>query len=168
MSLGYRRFVTVVLGLALQKAAGAQRLATAPIDSGTVIRMHLANAQTVRGRLLQTFTPSTSALTFCRYPGTPCATLSDPHVQTVPALQVTGLDVAQGTHLVKGAMIGGAIGGLLAFVYFQFGHGLCDTSRCISETDRGALGAFGLGLGLGVAFGSQSVKWRPVGWRPGP
>ena len=35
MSLRYARFVTVVLALTLHKAAGAQRLATASIDSNS-------------------------------------------------------------------------------------------------------------------------------------
>jgi hypothetical protein len=160
MGFRVRSLAPVVLALALQKTAGAQRLATAPIDSGTVIRMHLGNAKTVRGRLLQTFTPSSSTLTFCRYPGTPCANLSDQHVDSLPASRITCLDVAHGNHLLNGVVIGGltslAVAGALILTFGQ----LCDATNCAESNRRVALGTIALGVGLGVAFGSQSVRWR--------
>ena len=159
MGFSVRSQVLVVLALALQNAAGAQRLATAPIDSGTVIRMHVANAAAVRGRLLRTFTPSSSTLTFCRYPGAPCANLSDQHVDSLPASQVTRLELAHSNHLLKGALIGGAAAAPIGWLWWQFA-GICDESACVTRVHRGAVGIVAFGIALGMLFGSQSVGWR--------
>jgi hypothetical protein len=50
-----RHFVPLALALALSRAGVTQQLVTAPVDSGTLIRMHLSKTKSVRGRLPQTF-----------------------------------------------------------------------------------------------------------------
>ncbi len=157
-----RVLLALVVALTTPGVATPQEPGAAALDSGTLVRMHLRSGEAVRGRLLQTFRPSDATLTFCRYPGTPCATLSDARVDKMPAAHVEQIDVAHGTHWIRGALIGGVVGGLLAMFYIQLGHGLCDDSACEAESARYGRAAFALALGLGVAFGSQSVGWRPA------
>ncbi len=152
--------VALVLVAAIRAPAWAQQVGTVPIDSGTVVRIRLSARQSVRGRLLQTFRPSDPTLTFCRYPGTPCSGLSDARVDRIPAADVEQIEVAHGTHWIKGALIGGVVGGLLAMFYIQAGHAFCDDSACEAASARYGRTAFALALGVGVAFGSQSVGWR--------
>ena len=96
--------VPVALMLMVSRASATQ-FVTDPIDSGTVIRLTLSRSESVDGRLLQTFTSSSSALTFCRYPGLRCATLSDPRVQVVPAAQVIWVKVAGRTNIATGVIL---------------------------------------------------------------
>ena len=154
--------IIIVLLLALRTRAGAQGLRTVPIDSGTLVRLHVSNHQSVRGRLLQPLSPATANLIFCRYPGTPCTAFSDPRVETIPGAQVARLDVATGSHWVRGGLIGAAVGAALGGVFIALGNGLCDTADCKSSSRRAALGPLALGIGIGVLFGSASIVWRPA------
>lgn len=161
MRLWARGVVVFTLTAGIPGVAEAQRLPTTPLDSGTLIRAHLASGETVRGRLLRTVMPSSSVLTFCRYPATPCASLFDQHVDSLPASQVTRLDVAHGNHLLKGALIGGAAAAPFGWVWWEFA-GLCEESGCKTEVRRAAVGMVVFGVALGMLFGSQSVGWRPA------
>ena len=160
MQVSMKGFVTVVFFLT--RAAGAQQLATSTIDSGTLVRAHLAGAGSVRGRLLKRFAPGSSVLTFCHYPGTPCVGLADPSVQTLPSTQVTQLDVAHGNNWLTGGVVGGLAGGIVGILGIAFAHGICDDSDCTASADRSALGALAVGIGLGLAFGFASAEWRPA------
>ena len=140
----------------------AQRLPPASLDSGTLVRIHLSSTHSVRGRLLKDFNASSAAFTFCPYPAPPCAGTADSRIATIPLDQVIGYDRAIGTHWDRGIVIGGlagaALGGLFVAAYSE----LCDTSSCRGEAWRGFAIPFTLGLGLGAAFGSASIKWGPA------
>jgi hypothetical protein len=140
----------------------AQRLPTAPLDSGTLVRMHLSPTEAVRGRLVKDFTPSSSAFTFCPYPASPCASATDTRISTIPASQVTSIDKAVGTHVGRGLAIGGFIGAALGGLFLEAYSQLCDTSSCRAQAWRGFAVPFALGLGFGAAFGSASIRWGAV------
>jgi hypothetical protein len=149
MRLSARSFVPVALALTICRAGATQQFDTLPIDSGTVTRIDLTWTRPVQGRLLQTFTPSSSVLTFCHYPGPPCATFSDTHAQTVPVVQLIGLEVAHGTHLLKGVLIGGAIS--LPIAFFLYGRATG------SARTRNAFRSSGDWLSVRLAWDSGSV-----------
>lgn len=159
-----RSFVPVALTLTICREATTQQFDSLPIDSGTVTRIHVTRTRPVEGRLLQTFTPSSSALTFCHYPGPSCATLSDQHAQTVPVAQVLGLEVHHGTQPLKGALIGGAVSLPLAWSVGTLSYGACDAGHCLSSSRLAALSVLGLGLGIGAFYGSAWDRWRWVRW----
>jgi hypothetical protein len=151
--------LALVALVALPRVANAQQ--GSPVDSGTVVQFHMAAGTTMRGRLLVPILSSTPTITYCRYPGVPCRTLDDPGVRTVAGPEVAHLDVAAGSHRVRGALIGGAIGAGLAGVGLYVGQ-LCEDSECRASVRRGAAVTVALGLGLGFVFGSTSLRWRPA------
>lgn len=72
-----RRSAITLLVAALTWIPGwAQHLATVPIDCGTLVRMDVSRTESLRGRLLSRFSPSDTILRFCRYPATPCASMT--------------------------------------------------------------------------------------------
>ncbi len=156
-----RSAITGLVGALIWSPARTQQVATVPIDSGTLVRMDLSRTESLRGRLLRKFSPSDTTLTFCRYPATPCASMAGPHVQTLPAAQVTRLEVAQGTHWIEGASLGALIAGTVAALFISTVGQLCEED-CGAWNRKFALGTVALGIGVGLAFGSQSVGWRRV------
>lgn len=129
------------------------------IDSGIVVRMHRADAATIRGRLFTPFQPGNTALVYCRYPAAPC--LNAAATESLAVSAIMHLDVAQGSHWKRGALIGGAVGAVLGGLVIAFANGLCDTSSCRSDAKLAALVPLGMGVGLGAAFGSTSLVWKP-------
>jgi hypothetical protein len=83
-------------------------------------------------------------------------------VQAIPAAQVTHLDIAAGSHWVRGGLIGAGVGALVGGFFILLADGLCDTAQCKTSSRRAALAPLGLGFGLGALFGSASVVWRPA------
>lgn len=132
------------------------------LDSGSLVRVHLSTARSIRGRLVTDLSPSNPTLTYCPYPSPPCTTLLDARVRSLPLTQVTGLEVAEGNHWKNGAMIGGLVGLGIGVLVAGEAPGLCDSSACRRTAWRLGLIPFGFGLGLGMAFGSASIKWRPL------
>jgi hypothetical protein len=157
-----RHLIVAALVLFSPSLVVAQRIPTSPLDSGTLVRLHLSPTESVRGRLVTDFTVSSPVFTFCPYPATPCATATDPRISTIPASQVTGIDKAVGTHLGRGLAIGGLLGAALGGLFVEAYSQLCDTSSCRGQAWRGFAVPFALGLGLGGAFGSASVRWGAV------
>jgi hypothetical protein len=153
----------MALTIAMGGVASAQGLPSAPIDSGTLVRLHFVTKQEpMRGRLLETFTPSSLQLTFCRFATNPCASLADPHARTIPATDVERIEVARGNHLLRGAVIGTLVGAAVAGVFIAVANGVCDTSDCEATGKTFALTTIGLSLGIGLLFGSQSLTWKPA------
>ncbi|HUL04494.1 MAG TPA: hypothetical protein VLV16_14835 [Gemmatimonadales bacterium] len=159
------RALRTVVGIAVATAASgtvvAQQHATTRIDSGKVVRIHLMTKASVDGRLVEAFMPASSQLIFCRYPGTPCASATDPHVRTIGVGEVARLEVAQGNHLFKGAVIGTLIGAAVAGSLALVASGACEED-CAEGRERFILSTVGLGLGLGILFGWQSSVWKPA------
>lgn len=149
------RFVTLLL-LLVPGVAVAQ---AAPIDSGIVVRMHRTGAATIRGRLFTSFQPGNTTVVYCRYPAAPC--LNAAATESLALADIMHLDVAQGSHWKRGALIGGVVGAALGGLLIAFANGLCETSSCRSDARLGALVPLGMGVGLGAAFGSTSLVWKP-------
>jgi hypothetical protein len=150
--------LALVALVALPAVVAAQQ--SSPVDSGTVVRFQMATGATMRGRLLMPIRPSSPTITYCRYPGVPCRTGDDPGVRTVDGPQVAHVHVADGSHWVRGGVIGGAIGAALGGAAISFANGICDTSDCRATGRRFAATTVALGLGLGIVFGSTSLRWR--------
>jgi hypothetical protein len=158
-----RSALIVLLAFPLFGPASAQRLGTAPLDSGTLIRIHLATMQIVRGRLLEPFQPTISpALVFCSYPRSPCRSTTEPPAKSIPVSQVTTLDVATGSHWLKGGLIGAGVGAVVGGAFIILANGLCDTSNCRSSGPPTAVSLTIGGFALGALFGSSSPRWSPV------
>lgn len=156
----------VAVRLALVALVALPAVATAQqgggVDSGTVVRFQMATGGTMRGRLLRPIRASSPTITYCRYPGVPCRTRDDSGMRTVEGPQVAHVDVADGSHWVVGGVIGGAIGAAFGGAAIAFANGICDTDACRASGRRGAAVTVALGLGLGMAFGSTSLRWRPA------
>jgi hypothetical protein len=152
--------VTLVALVAFPGVATAQQ--DRSLDSGTVVRFQMAPGAAVRGRLLIPIRSTTPSITYCRYPGVPCRSLDDPGVRTLDRSQIAHVDVADGSHWQRGALIGGAIGAALGVMGLYLANGLCDTDDCLASGRRGAAVTVALGLGLGMLFGSTSLRWRPA------
>jgi hypothetical protein len=161
-SRGWVAFLVVLIALLSRPGSAiAQELARTPIDSGTLVRMHLSETESARGRLLRTFSQGSASLTYCQYPtATPCSSLTDTRAHTIDASQLLAIEVADGTHLARGLVIGGLIGTAIGVVYAGLEGGLCE-SNCADPAVAIAAGA-GWGLALGALFGSQSTRWKPA------
>ena len=163
-----RFFITALISLLPFTPAAAQQLGSAPLDSGTLVRINISTGHPVRGRLLEPFHPSASpALVFCSYPGSPCISRTEPHAQVMPVTQITTLEMATGTHWLKGGLIGAGIGAVLSGVLVYLAIGNCDNTGCHSSGHRtgvrlAAAGVTALGFGLGASIGDSSPRWRPT------
>ena len=161
MSYSLRSYLLVLASFAASTSASAQQVGTVPLDSGTLIRISTTAGGAVRGRLLERFQPSlSSTLVFCAYPRSPCLSRTDPHVQSLSIAEVSTLDIAAGSHWLKGGSIGAGIGAGLGVFFIYLNNGLCDTSECRSAGPRTALGLTLFGFGLGALFGASSPRWK--------
>jgi hypothetical protein len=138
----------------------AQDRAGQLLDSGRVVRVHLAAGRTAVGKLLIPFTPTSATLRYCAYKSPGCRNSLD-LVHEIPADSIVALDVRVGTHALRGAVIGGLVGTALTAWVVALADGL-------SENDSGVNGApVSIGIALptavGGAFGSASPKWKRVG-----
>ena len=152
------RTMVAVAGLCLGTAtyAAAQDRAPAVLDSGSVVRVHLASGGPAVGRLLIPFTPASPSLRYCAYKSPGCRTSSD-FIHEVPRDSIVALDVRSGSHGGKGALIGAGIGAGLAL----FTASLADNGVPGGAWSFAALGAADGAL-VGWLFGSMSPRWRPV------
>src|SRR6266850_3363411 len=146
--------------LASRGLAAQESVVRAPIDSGTLIRMHPATGAPVRGRLFQPLGPTSSLVRFCRYPAPPCTNPTDSSaIQRLPVTSIVRLEVQRGNRWEHGAAIGGLIGGVLGSLLGSLANGLCDSTSCGPSTGEYVfLGAIGVGA-FGALIGSGSPKW---------
>jgi len=163
MSSPVRLSVALLASLVPYTPLAAQQVGAAPLDSGTLIRITMLSGGAVRGRLLEPFQPSTSStLVFCSYPGSPCISKTEPHVQSVPSTTIATLEIGAGSHWLKGGLLGAGVGAALGGFFVYLANGLCDTSACRSSAPRTAFGLTAFGFGLGALFGSSSPRWKPA------
>lgn len=157
-----RLFIPILTSVVAVAPLKAQQVGSIPLDSGTLVRITLLHGHAVRGRLLEPFQPSASpAFVFCSYPAAPCMSRTDSHVQSVPTMEVTALEVAAGSHWLKGGLIGAGIGTALGGGADYLCRGLSDSPSECSHASVIILGAL-WGFGLGALFGSTSPRWIPA------
>lgn len=137
--------------------AGAQVPISAPIDSGALIRVHLAAGEPVLGRLLTRLEPASTEIAICRYPGGVCTATWAPGRTILPAVSIARLDVASGTRVGRGIALGGLLGGATGLLagYFAAYMGAQE-----SVDLRAIIGFAALGALLGGGFGSADVEWQ--------
>ena len=162
---------TLTLALACALApiglAAQDSLVHAAIDSGTLVRMHPAAGAPFRGRLVQSLTPSSPFIHFCRNPGPACADPSDTSaVRRVPTASLIALDVQHGTKWASGALwgalIGIAAGKLVSEVVGSVCGGETGNRDCgPSGAEYAALGAVTFGV-IGGFIGGGKPKWSPA------
>lgn len=155
---------TAIAWLALTTLCGSRasaqvRVDTA-IDSGTLVRVRLADSSVVVGRLLTRLVPGATHIELCRYPGRPCFLPPDPARIALPAASAIRIDSAAGTRwrhgLAHGALRGFAVG--LAAKYLA--ESLFPLERPVSLS---AILVFVLaGSVSGGLGGTADVIWRGV------
>jgi hypothetical protein len=153
--------IAAVAGLCLgdTACAAAQDVAPAVLDSGKIVRVHLAAGEPAMGRLLIPFTPASTSLRYCAYKSPGCRSSSE-FAHEVPRDSIVALDVRSGSNRGKGALIGAAIGG---------GLGLATAVMYGAYSDAPGTTGWGfLPLGIidgalvGWIFGSASPQWKRI------
>ncbi len=84
--------------------------------------------------------------------------------QPLPVAQVAEIQVANGTHAGKGAMIGAVIGAALALLSIAVASSGDDSyySPTTGEAVGGVVVFTLIGGGIGALIGSTSTRWKPV------
>jgi hypothetical protein len=137
----------------------AQQHSFVPVDSGKVIRFQAGGVVT-HGRLLMPLTLTSESVAFCRFPGPPCVPPVEPWQvgQLFPAT-LEHLEVQIGNKAVKGAWIGGVLGGATSFLLVSLGGAWCEYD-CPSDMDLvfRAVVNTGIWAGVGALIGSGSPR----------
>jgi len=162
----HARSVVLAMLVALVPAplTAQDSLVHATIDSGTLVRMHPSTGASIRGRLVQPLSPSSTIIRYCRYPAPACTNPADTTaIRSLPTAGIQRLEVQRGSEWFTGALTGGLVGAGLGLLVGAFANGLCeDTSGCGPPTGV-YLGVGALGFGaLGAMIGSGSIKWGPA------
>jgi hypothetical protein len=145
--------------LAAPEAAAAQ--APTVLDSGRIVRAHLAAGAALRGRLLSDYAPGAAQIRFCLYPANPCtATTGTERTIDVPSL--SGLDVQAGSGLKVGAGVGVGLGIALGLLVHAFAEGICDTDSCVPSYPVAIVPPALFFGALGAMIGSTHISWRSV------
>ncbi len=158
--------LAATIGLAVLCLCGTPLAAQRPVisttvDSGTIVRAHLADDE-VTGRVLRGFWPISDSLVLCRYPGNPCTATDSLGRVAIASARLVRLDRRVGTRAGRGAMIGGAIGVALGGMLATFYDANCESSDC-RRTGTVTFALLTLvGAVLGAGFGSGTVLWTPV------
>lgn len=151
-------FFVVALALGCEQAPAQTPPVTQPLDSGTLVRVHLSSGARLRGRLLARFAPTSDRIVFCRYPGNPCADPAAPGIATIPATSVARIDVAAGNRAALGA-VGGALGIVAGAL---LGNATIGAANDTQVGTGGVLVGAALGAVIGALAGSTDIVWRRV------
>ncbi len=166
--------VTALALLAVPAASAQQVLVTRPLDSASVVRLHLVQGSRVEAELVTALSPESGVIVYrppfhrdCGVPRAVCQFRT-------PVTDVRAIEVPHGNHAGRGAVLGAGIGGAfglalgLAFAanqtcvaYPGFGGDYCTKSSAAVVPVTTLVGA-GLGAGLGALFGVGSPEWRPA------
>jgi len=151
-------WILLALALVPVPLAAQASFVTAPVDSGTLVRITPATGAPIRGRLLETFDPGSPALRFCHYPAPECRAPGD----SIASHLVTHLEIQRGNQLVSGAVIGGLIGGVFGVLIGSLAQSLCDSSGCgPTPVEGGVLFALG-GAAVGGIIATAFPRWEPA------
>ena len=133
-----------------------------PLDSGTLVRMTPQAGAPVLGRLVQKFGPASSELRFCRYSGRPCTEAADSGaIRTMPAASLFRLEVQRGTHLQRGALIGGMAGAALTLIAWAEREPCDQGFDCGPSLGRVLVIFTSGGAALGALLGAVTPAWGP-------
>ena len=157
VSSGARFGAALMLALAINGRAQIPASAE-PIDSGTLVRLHLLSDSIVRGRLIGRLVPPAATIVLCRFPGPPCTATTDPGVARWPLASVQQLEVSKGSAVKTGAVIGFLIGLVVGTELGQF----CIDGPCPSAGHAAVhvgLPVAGIFAFIGGAIGDGKVRW---------
>ncbi|MGH7673693.1 MAG: hypothetical protein ACREMV_00350 [Gemmatimonadales bacterium] len=160
-----RRTVVAVASaiLAFARGVAAQEpLVTAPLDRGTVVRLHLFSGATEAVRLVAPFEPASVALTYCPFNARPCGPAPDPLRVTRPAADVERMDVRVGSKAGEGFLIGAALGLALGVASARLSGGLCECRTGSSDDVLYPIAGTLVWGGIGALLGSGSSRWGPA------
>lgn len=152
-----RRFSPLLVLLLAAVPVSAQTPVTA--DSGTLVRMHTA-AGPVVGRLTAGLTATDSVVRFCAYPGPPCDRQGGLEGRRALSRDaISRIELSQGNHGKRGAVIGGVFGALIGGGLGSFAAAMCS---CRSQAVGVVTGGVATGLvfaGIGATLGSGFPRW---------
>ena len=157
MSFGTRIGVALMFALAVNGRAQIPASA-APIDSGTLVRLHLLGDSIVRGRLIGPLVPPESTIVLCRFPGPPCTATTDPGIAMWPLTSVRQLEVSKGSAAKTGVVVGFLIGLVVGTRLGEFClDGPCPSAgHAALHVGLPVAGFFAL---IGGAIGDGKVRW---------
>src|SRR3989475_10788808 len=162
--------VTALALLAVPAAPAQQVLVTRPLDSASVVRLHLVQGSRVGAELVAAWGPESGIFVYrppfhrdCGVPRAVCQFRT-------PVTDVRAIEVPHGNHAGRGALIGAGVGGGLGFTlglaiartqYECTGVGPCggapsDALAAAAITLAGA--AFDVGLGALVGIASAGSR----------
>ena len=165
--------VTALALLAVPAASAQQALVTRPLDSASVVRLHLVQGNRVEAELVTVLGPESGVIVYrppfhrdCGVPRAVCQFRT-------PVTDVRAIEVPHGNHAGRGALIGAGVGGTLGLAlglafagqtcvaYPGFGGDYCTRSSAAVVPVTTLVGA-ALGAGLGALFGVGSPAWWPA------
>jgi len=153
--------IASAVGLAAPARPAAQaRLDPAPIDSGTVVRLHFRGGGTRSGRLIAPFAADSTVFRYRVRRVVSEYRLDTPGVVETPASAVVQVDIARRTRSLEGAFVGGAVGlmfGILSFQMLEDGRPDSDTALL-----AGAAAITAASVVVGALVGSGMHAWRPA------
>ena len=137
----------------------------ATLDSGRLVRFHTSTNTTV-GRLVSPLSRTDALARYCRYPGSPCTDAGDTAaMKSLPVAKVLHVDVQNGTGAAHGAVVGGVIGGVSGLLLGGLAGGMGESGQSpTGPAIKGALLGGAFGAGIGVLFGSTSIRWNVGPW----
>ncbi len=162
----------LALTLAAGRLVAQQPLVTQPLDSASVVRLHLARGGPVQVVLLAPFAPESTVVTYGPPPYRECGVPRAACQFRTPVTDVRAIEVPRGNRAGRGALIGAGIGGGLGFALGlaiagsqsectgvgPCGGGPSDAAVVSATTFVGAA----LGAALGALFGLGSPAWGPA------
>ncbi len=163
----------LALTLAAGRLVAQQPLVTQPLDSASVVRLHLARGGPVQVVLLAPFAPESTVVTYAPPPYRECGVPRAACQFRTPVTDVRAIEVPRGNRAGRGALIGAGVGGALGFA---LGLAVAGNETCVTYPSMGGcngpsniavvsattfVGA-ALGAALGALFGLGSPAWGPA------
>ena len=152
----------ILLGAGARSSAAQSRLVYFPLDSATVVRLHLFRGGTVSGELLQPFASDSSQFVTCAARPNRCRWNLSRYRRVTDTIDVRRVDLRRGGRTAQGALVGMGVllGGSAAFC------ALTDTGGC--DPAKGgyfsyvALPSALVGAALGALVGARVPKREPA------
>jgi uncharacterized protein YcfJ len=166
-----RRLLPLVALLGAAPLAAQQPLVSRTLDSATVVRLVLVRGPAFQGMLLAPLTPDAQQVVFAPPAQRDCGVPRIVCRMAVPVADVRTIELRQGSHAGRGAVMGAVIGVFAGFVVgmqvkeWDYCRTTSPGGGCGGPSDVGVIafttlvsGAFG--AGLGTLFGLGSPAWE--------